>query len=245
MSRERTVERLVAYEDRTARLMVVLAFAFIALYAYDVLVIAPPPLVSRVLSIASGVIWGVFAVDLGIRVWLAPQRGRYLLRHPIDVIAVVIPAFRSLRVLRVFTAGQWLLRRGARVAVGKTMAAIAVSAFTVACLGALAVLDAERGAPGAHIETLGDGLWWAATTMSTVGYGDLFPVTTAGRFVGVALMVVGVSMLGVITATVAAWFVEQVRGHQDDDTAVLAAEIRALRAEVAQMRAAEAAEDLG
>jgi voltage-gated potassium channel len=68
------------------------------------------------------------------------------------------------------------------------------------------VTDAERGYPGAHIEHVGDGWWWALTTMSTVGYGDQFPVSSAGRIVGVALMIMGVALLGTITAMLAANF---------------------------------------
>lgn len=230
----RTVERLEAYEQRTAPIMVALAFAFIGVYAFDVLVISPPPAVGAIATGLSTLIWGTFAVDLGIRVWMAPERGQYLLRHPVDVLAVVLPAFRSLRLLRVFTAAQWLVRRGAKVALGRTAAAIAVTAATVAFIGALAELDAERGAAGGHIDTLGDALWWAVVTMSTVGYGDVFPVTTMGRIVGVAMMVVGVSMLGIVTATVAAWFLERVRGEEPDEVAALREELAAVREDQAR-----------
>lgn len=74
-------------------------------------------------------------------------------------------------------------------------------------IAALAMLDAERDADGATIHTFGDALWWGATTVTTVGYGDRYPVTTTGRIVATALMVVGISLVGVVTATIAAWFV--------------------------------------
>jgi voltage-gated potassium channel len=61
---------------------------------------------------------------------------------------------------------------------------------------------------GSNIKNFGDGLWWAMTTVTTVGYGDKFPVTTEGRFLAVALMIMGISLVGVITASVAAWFVK-------------------------------------
>jgi voltage-gated potassium channel len=83
------------------------------------------------------------------------------------------------------------------------------------------VLDAEQDASGANITTFGDALWWSATTVTTVGYGDLFPVTTTGRFVAVALMLVGIACIGAITAGVAAWLVAQVeadaRAEAKDD----------------------------
>ncbi len=236
MSSERTAERLQAYEDRTARLMVSLAIAFIAVYATEVLVVVMPGPLGLILEVVSALIWFTFAIDLTVRVYLAPERLSYVLRHPIDVIAVVVPAFRSLRLLRVFTAGQWLVRRGTRLALGRTAMAIALAAVVISFLGALAVLDAERGQPGSHIETLGDALWWSVVTMSTVGYGDVFPVTASGRLVGVAMMIVGVSMLGVTTATVAAWFIHQVQGEARDEQSQVLIELRALRAEVAELK---------
>ena len=87
---------------------------------------------------------------------------------------------------------------------------VAGTAIMALGLGALAVLDAEQDAPNANIATFGDALWWSATTVTTVGYGDHFPVTTTGRLVAVALMLVGIACIGAITAGVAAWLVAQV-----------------------------------
>ena len=85
---------------------------------------------------------------------------------------------------------------------------------TVALVGfvaALAVLEAERSAPDASITTFGEAVWWTITTISTVGYGDRYPVTVEGRLVAATLMVAGIALLGVVTASIAAWFVENVR----------------------------------
>jgi voltage-gated potassium channel len=67
---------------------------------------------------------------------------------------------------------------------------------------------AERGQPGSTINNVGDGFWWAITTLTTVGYGDIYPTTTEGRVIAVGLMISGICVLGVISATVAAWFVK-------------------------------------
>jgi voltage-gated potassium channel len=108
---------------------------------------------------------------------------------------------------------------------------------------ALAITDTERGAPGATIEGLGDGFWWAITTMTTVGYGDQFPVTTAGRFIAAGLMVGGIALLGVVTATLASWMVQTVEEAAEGEATAtraqvddLAAEVRALRAELDRTR---------
>jgi voltage-gated potassium channel len=74
----------------------------------------------------------------------------------------------------------------------------------------LAVLDVEANAPGSNLTTIGDALWWAMTTITTVGYGDHYPVTVMGRCVAAGLMIGGVAVLGVVTASVASWMVQSV-----------------------------------
>jgi voltage-gated potassium channel len=112
----------------------------------------------------------------------------------------------------------------------------------VALLGfvaAVAVLDAERESEDANITSFGDALWWAATTITTVGYGDRFPTTAEGKWAGVGLMVGGIALAGTITAALASWFVEhigsveQAQAESQDEIASLTAELRALRAQLA------------
>jgi voltage-gated potassium channel len=79
------------------------------------------------------------------------------------------------------------------------------------------VYDTERNAEGANIKTWPDALWWAASTASTVGYGDRFPVTPAGRMAALLLMISGIALLGVITASLATFFVSQSRGEKRED----------------------------
>jgi voltage-gated potassium channel len=189
------------------------------------------------LSVAQIVLWAGFAVDLAWRLYLAPRRLRYLASNPLDVAAVVLPMFRTLRVVRVFAGGQWLLERGTKLAVGRTVAAIVVGAASVAGIAALAMLDSERGATGTHVHSFGDAIWWSVSTMSTVGYGDVYPVTTQGRIVGVALMVVGVSLLGVVTATVARWFIDRTSEASEEREDKVLLELRALRVELEQLKA--------
>jgi voltage-gated potassium channel len=83
----------------------------------------------------------------------------------------------------------------------------------------IAVLDAEQNPPGANITTFGDALWWACETVTTVGYGDRYPVTPDGRAIAVADGR-GISMVMAITAAVAAWMVRQVELKGRDEEAV-------------------------
>ena len=67
---------------------------------------------------------------------------------------------------------------------------------------------------GANVTSIGDALWWAATTVTTVGYGDRYPVTTTGRVIAVILMIVGMALVSAITASIAAWFVSSLDVEQ-------------------------------
>jgi len=97
----------------------------------------------------------------------------------------------------------------------------------VAFCGALAVLDAERASPEANIVTCGDAMWWAVTTMTTVGYGDRYPTTGVGRIAAAGLMIAGMALLGIVTASIASWLIEHVTATEED-AADLRAEIAAL-----------------
>ena len=102
----------------------------------------------------------------------------------------------------------------------------------------LAITDAERGEPGATISGFGDGVWWALATITTVGYGDRYPVTTVGRVVAAGLMVAGIALLGIVTATLASWFVERIADDGASQQAATRAQVDALTQEVRALRAA-------
>jgi len=182
-------------------------------------------------------IWGVFAADLLAKVAIAPARGRYLRTHWVDVALVALPMLRPLRLAR-STRVLRLLRLGrVSVALGRFTAGarrilsrhgldytLLAALLIVVVSGALATV-AERSNDDATIQDLPDGLWWAVTTVTTVGYGDTYPRTALGRGIGVALMLLGISLFSVVTANVAAFFVEE----REDE---LLKEVRALRREL-------------
>lgn len=221
--------RLDRYEARTGVPLVALSLAFLVVYAIPILQPDAPSWVLRTCEVANVSIWIVFAIDLVVRARLSGQAKRYLARHPIDVALVALPVLRPLRALRIFTAGNVLIGRGKRLDLGGIFTAVAGAGILLIIIGALASLEAERDADGANIRTFGDAVWWAGTTITTVGYGDRYPVTATGRMVAFALMLMGISLLGVITAAVAAWFVENIGSGR--------AREQALRDEVADLRA--------
>lgn len=166
-------------------------------------------------------IWGIFAVDLAAKLAVAPDRRRYLRSHWFDVLLVALPLLRPLRVTRSVRILRVLQIGRAGVAATRALVgirrALARQGLRYALLSGLVVVIAagslatavERDAQDSTIRSLPDGLWWAVTTVTTVGYGDTYPRTAIGRGVGVALMLIGIGLFGVLTANLAALLVEE------------------------------------
>ncbi|MFC6287722.1 potassium channel family protein [Nocardioides sp. GCM10027113] len=210
--------RVDRWERRTEWPLAALAVVFLVAYAWPILDPDLSPDVKAVLLGVEGVVWLAFAVDLVARLLLVEgSRLRYAVRHWYDVIVVVVPLLRPLRLLRLIALVKVLNRTAVASLSGRVTTYVAGTAVFSLGLGALTVLDAERGAEGANITTFGDALWWSLTTVSTVGYGDHFPVTLEGRLVAAGLMLVGIAVIGVITASVAAWLVHNVEEEPSPD----------------------------
>ena len=205
-----TMSRVDRWERRTEVPLLLLAFAFLVAYVWPVLDPEMDRDVRTFLDVASWTVWGAFAIDFAIRIALSDRRRSYILRHWYDVLLVVIPLLRPIRLLRLLAFVRVLNRSAAGSLAGKATTYVISIAILSIGLGAVAVLDVERDAPGANITTFGDALWWATTTVTTVGYGDRYPVTLEGRLFAVALMLVGISLVGVVTASVAAWLIANV-----------------------------------
>jgi voltage-gated potassium channel len=168
-----------------------------------------------VLSAIQWVTWIAFAGDLIYGLIKAPSKKGYLKKHPLEVAAVLLPFLRPLRLMRVISFGGLAIQK---VAIGRQFAItikVFIASIFVAYISAVQITISERDLVGSNIKNFGDGLWWAITTVTTVGYGDRYPTTTEGRFLAVLLMFVGISLVGVITASVAAWFVKMSSSESD------------------------------
>lgn len=148
-----TVEK---WERRSEVPLILLAGAFLVAYAWPVLDPRLDPSTRTVLDALSWTVWGAFAVDLLIRLVLTDNRRSYLLRHWYDVALVALPLLRPLRLLRLLALMRILDRSAANNLAGRVLVYITAAASCAVGLGALAVLDAERGAPTANITTIGD-----------------------------------------------------------------------------------------
>lgn len=131
-----------------------------------------------------------------------------------------------------------------RKAEGHVAAYVTFATTTVVGIASLAVLQAERHDPAnANITTFGEAVWWSLVTVTTVGYGDFYPVTMQGRVIATLLMLSGIALLGVVTAGLASWLISRISDSDESDrTAKLAdiqdvqAELRLLRSELAALR---------
>lgn len=211
-----TPTRVARWEKQAEVPLLLLAVAFLIAYAWPVL---DPRLnhdVRTSLFILSWAVWVVFVVDYVIRVTLAgDQRRDYVWRHWYDVPMIVLPMLRPLRVLRLLAFARMVNRSATGGLIERAAVYVAGVAIMAVGLGSVAILDAEQNAPGANITSFGDALWWSCTTVTTVGYGDRYPVTTEGRVIAVVLMLVGIGLVGAITASVATWMVSQVRHERE------------------------------
>lgn len=195
--------------------MLVLSIALIPLLLAP-LVLKLSDSTDAALMVADWTLWAIFALELGVKTYLSDQRSGYLKRHWFDVLIVALPFLRPLRVVRSARALRAL--RGLRLislftrnlhsvhAVfterGLHYALLIISIVVVVSAGLVAVFEDDGQGT---IQGFDDALWWAAATVTTVGYGDKVPDTPAGKGIGVFLMLTGITMFGLITANLAAF----------------------------------------
>jgi len=162
-----------------------------------------PPAFLQALNVIAWIVWACFAVDYVARLRLSIGKARFVRTHKLDLLMVLLP---MLRLLRIFL----LLRRSlASVSTEKIAGSIVSLVVAAVFVSAFFMWRVEYNAAGATITTFRYALWWAIVTTTTVGYGDYTPVTLAGRVIATAVMIVGVGLIGTISATVAAWFVRR------------------------------------
>ena len=234
---EATQPRLVRYERVSEWPLVGFAVVFLAVYAVDVLAQGMSESWHETLRVIDYVIWALFAVDYVVRISLASDHVRYWWRHLLDLVIIVLPILRPLRVLRLVMLLRVLNRRVAATLRGKILLYGMTSAVLLVFCGALAMLDTERDAPDAQIRTFGDALWWATTTILTIGYGDRVPVTTEGRFVAVGLMISGVLLFGAVTASFATWLIDRVRDEEEESQAATRSDLLAVHVQLDRIEA--------
>ncbi|MFC8197038.1 potassium channel family protein [Streptomyces sp. NPDC060006] len=208
--------RTARWEYRTGAPLAAASALFLTSYAIRVLGHGLPEPWRNVCLAVTLVAWAAFAVDYAVRWRLSGQGPRFVRTHWLDTVVLVLPLLRPLRVVRVYESVQH--RRGrprlalhARVI---TYAGLSVSLLGFA--GALAVYQQEHAAADATIRTFGDAVWWTCATLATVGYGDVAPVTAAGRVIAVGLMACGLALLGAVTGSFSSWLLQVFSSEEDE-----------------------------
>lgn len=210
------------YVDVTGRSLALLGVLFVLAYTVWVLWPDRPAWVSTFVVGVLVITWGIFVIDVVIRIALTPRgrRWHYAWHHPLEVLSAILPVFRALRVVGLLQ-NLPLLKRHTPSAVRAQFIILALAyALAWVFFLALATLSSERGADGANITTFGDSIWWAIVTITTVGYGDLYPVTPLGRFYAVLLMAGGIAIVGTASATIISYLNERVAGLRHHDGAL-------------------------
>ena len=213
--------------------MAAIAAIFLATYSVQVLG-QPRGHAKTAIELGTTIAWAVFLVDYLVRLSLAADRLRWFFRHMIDLAIVALPFLRPLRLLRLLVLFGALQKAIGGAIRGRVIAYTAFSVVLLIYVASLAILDVEREQPTSKITTFGDAVWWSITTVTTVGYGDLSPVTGVGRVIAVLLMIGGISLVGVVTATLASWIIQRVAEEDTMNQQVTAAQIDALRADFDQ-----------
>jgi voltage-gated potassium channel Kch len=176
------------------------------------------PLWQRLGSLLNWATWLVLLTHVAVVLWLGGFRaGLRLAGFDIALVLLTVPiapstwqSFRVLRLLRVLRLGVAVLVAAHHVRAvlqHRQFHVVALAAGVSVMLGAAGIYRVEHGT-NPHIQSLGDALWWAIVTATTVGYGDISPKTPEGRIIAV-LMLVGIGVIGAFTATVASFFVTQ------------------------------------
>lgn len=182
--------------------------------------------VSRLLHDIDVIICGIFFIDFLYRLFTAKNKWEYMRWGWIDLISCIpstlflagraFRVFQLLRVLRAMRSIKLISYYFLKNKIKSAFASAAILAFITIVFCAIFILKVERDAPGHNISTAEDALWWSYTTITTVGYGDKYPVTTEGRLIATILMTVGVGLFGTFTAYVASWFVAK-KVEQDEE----------------------------
>lgn len=208
-----------AWVRLTAWPFLVLSAVFLVAYSIHCLDPSLLPRGHEIIAVILITIWAVFVIDYVVRLLLASDRRAFVRKNIPDLLAALLPVFRPFRLLRelrhikVFKGTSGRAIRARLTAYSASFVALWV--YTIA----ISEVYVERGAPGATIVSLGDALYWAVVTMATVGYGDMVPVTTAGRVLAVMLMISGVAIVGITTATIVSYLNDAVRKHVGPDDA--------------------------
>ena len=188
-----------------------------------------PPEVTRVLGFVDNVICIFFLLDFFVRLRAAQDKWRFMKWGWIDLISSIpeieflrvgraLRLVRIIRILRAFRSIKHIINHIYRNRSQGALTTVAVLAFVLIIFSSISILQFEGDAPNANIRTAEDALWWSYVTITTIGYGDKYPVTTEGRIIAVILMTAGVGLFGTFTAFVSSWILADKKKQEEENS---------------------------
>jgi voltage-gated potassium channel len=199
-------QRAQIWEDYSANFGIVAGVLFIVSYSAEVLGTGS---VAEFGTISSDVIWAYFALDLLVLFIASSSIGEFVRNNFLAILSTALPFLRAFRMLRLVLA----IRAMHHITTSKvsSTAVILICALPLVWyLGAIAVLDFETASgTESPIRTFDDALWWSVSTLTTVGYGDMYPITFGGRAVAAFLMVMGVGLFSAAAGLIAGWVLKE------------------------------------
>ena len=205
------------FESYTALPLLLLALIDLPILVWEGLAwlgqTAHPPLWVQFLVTA---IWVIYAIDLAIRLYLT-QEGwfQYLKKNWIDVVIVLLPMLRILKLLRILRSVKAINILKSFITAGAVKVVLAIVSLAMISTTSIVYL-AEWDATGNTIASFWDALWWAISTTTGVEYGDIYPVTVIGRLAAVLLVLMGITLLGVLTANITAYLIRSKEMNSSD-----------------------------
>lgn len=176
-----------------------------------------PAEISVLLNYIDNTICAFFFFEFSIRFYRAENKLKFMRWGWVDLLSSIpmvgflragrlLRLIRLLRIIRAFRSTRHLINHIFANKAQGAFTSISVIAILLVIFSAIGILQVEND-PNSNIKTAEDAIWWAYVTVTTVGYGDKFPVTTEGRFIAAILMTAGVGLFGTFTAFIASWFV--------------------------------------
>jgi voltage-gated potassium channel len=199
------------WSEKTTLLSLALSLIYTVAYVVPIYFNSIPSEYQKSLRDLNLAIWVYFAVDFVILFLASDLKRSFIRKHFLDLLMVALPFFRVLRGLRALLFAGRATLRNTQNFLKYVPWLFGIGALLMILVMGAAVLEVERYAPGAKIVNAPDALWWAFTTVTTIGYGDVYPVTTEGRLITGILIIFGVTMVSTLTATFAAWILTQTK----------------------------------
>ena len=233
LSKYRGEKNLAAWEERSSTPMFVASVLYLLAFAAPIMSTRIQEPYDAYLNIVQMILWSLFAADYCIRLYLAPRRLYFITHNLMNLAIVLLPAWRIvsfLAMIHLTTNRQY-----------KRLSELAMKLFGYTAIFiimfALAIYSVESSEPGAMIRDLPTAYWWTFTTLATVGYGDVYPITGIGRVIAVVVMLYGVGLVAVATGALASWIIEKIGGREEQEYPATKADVDDLRQEISELRA--------